>query len=100
PRRARSGRRARRAAPRPGTGRAWRRGLRASDLRAWRSELPTQHLEGLLATLVGLGLGVVLRPHLRGDPGAVDRGPVTGQILPHREIERAAVIQGDHLLDG
>ena len=48
---------------------------------------------GVLArALVGLGLGVVLRLHLRGDPDAVDRGPITGQILPDREIERAAVV--------
>ena len=59
----------------------WARGLRAL----------VQHLEGPLTPLVRLGRGVVLRLHLRRDPDAVDRGPIAGQILPDRQVERAAV---------
>ena len=54
----------------------------------------------LLAPLVRLGRGVVLRLHLGRDPDAVDRSPITGQILPHRQIERAAIVQRDDLLEG
>ena len=45
------------------------------------------------SALVGLRGGDVLGPHLGLDPGAVDRCPVTGQIFPDRQVERAAVVE-------